>query len=1079
MATITTRVQGASPKGSPLTNAEVDNNFINLNTAKYESGSNVSFGTGLFTGAVTASSSVTIKNSDYESGALNISRNLDTATFGAVAVKQRFGSIYNGSTVYPVEVLGGVDNDGSALYYRVDIDSTNRLTLWPSSATFNEDGGDVDFRVESDGNSNMLFVDAANDRVGIATNNPTAKFHVNGAMAAYMDAAPFWNYWAIDYSSTSTGVYTSSVRGGNFQGIGTAYYHNSFKYRAQQADAVLLNMFNGEFAFSTDSVTVDTDFVPTRRVIFNGGTNTFNENSSDTDFRVESDSNSHALFVDASANTVAVGGTGGWGTLQVIGATNSEYRTFFVTESTDASKGVGIAYDPTNDRGVIAAVDGGTTWKNLALSPSGGYVSIGLPATSSIIAPLHIEGGPSMSGGWVRTLHLEALFPVMTFQSTYNTDTYAGIGYDTSNDNMDFWVGATTSNVSSDGKRVMRLKNSEAAFNDYSIDLDFRVESDGNSNMLFVNGADNRVHIGGTGNTPSGSPQLVTHGYTALNYTGGPIDPNPADILSSARVSIGGDGGNYLSIGTYTNATATGTVWLQSSYYIPNTAAYDLTLQPLGGNVGIGNVPNPATQLHIKNSGVQTLHVDRSDATVGSELGYVTIGAGSSYTAGMKAEIRAGQPGIDRVDLVLGTTTYTSSLQTMRERLRLKDAVEAVVNDLSDDYDFRVESDNSTHMLFVNAGTDNVGINTSSPGALLDVSGGDFRVINSGGGQVAKSRVSTGNQTDAITSARTTDVNGTRTGFMANAYPDASYTATVSRGDTDFSAIGWQFYTLNSTYENQTHAILKAENVAGTEYELINANFGEVIINQAGRSDIDFRVESDSNSNAFKVDASENSGQGAVLVGTGSMFGTGNTDYLAHTMTQAASTTPMLVNGAMFAMPDIPSGKQAQAGRWKFGGFKNHWYGSAGSRVDSSLSQLVVEISGGVTGKTNLELFEIGFNNGWDSRFVMIEVYEMGYVNGGYKKYMFHSGYNPSFTLYENYGNNSISLNVLAEGPFQNGTSTVSSSAVDGSYYRKTVRANLGAYFGGHIVVTIPSYMKITNNAEVDRSYSMRLLNPQ
>ena len=36
MATITTRVQGAAPKGSPLTNVEVDDNFLNLNADKLE-----------------------------------------------------------------------------------------------------------------------------------------------------------------------------------------------------------------------------------------------------------------------------------------------------------------------------------------------------------------------------------------------------------------------------------------------------------------------------------------------------------------------------------------------------------------------------------------------------------------------------------------------------------------------------------------------------------------------------------------------------------------------------------------------------------------------------------------------------------------------------------------------------------------------------------------------------------------------------------------------------------------------------------------------------------------------------------
>lgn len=42
MATIVTRETGATAKGSPLTNAEVDNNFINLNDDKLEASSNLS-----------------------------------------------------------------------------------------------------------------------------------------------------------------------------------------------------------------------------------------------------------------------------------------------------------------------------------------------------------------------------------------------------------------------------------------------------------------------------------------------------------------------------------------------------------------------------------------------------------------------------------------------------------------------------------------------------------------------------------------------------------------------------------------------------------------------------------------------------------------------------------------------------------------------------------------------------------------------------------------------------------------------------------------------------------------------------
>jgi len=55
-----------------------------------------------------------------------------------------------------------------------------RMTLLGTETVFNEDSVDLDFRVESNGNANMLFVDGGNDRVGIGT-APAQLFHVVGA----------------------------------------------------------------------------------------------------------------------------------------------------------------------------------------------------------------------------------------------------------------------------------------------------------------------------------------------------------------------------------------------------------------------------------------------------------------------------------------------------------------------------------------------------------------------------------------------------------------------------------------------------------------------------------------------------------------------------------------------------------------------------------------------------------------------------------------------------------------------------------------------------------------------------------
>jgi len=54
---------------------------------------------------------------------------------------------------------------------------TGALTV-NAAAVFNESGGDVDFRVESDGNANMLFVDGGNNRVGLGTGSPATQLQL-------------------------------------------------------------------------------------------------------------------------------------------------------------------------------------------------------------------------------------------------------------------------------------------------------------------------------------------------------------------------------------------------------------------------------------------------------------------------------------------------------------------------------------------------------------------------------------------------------------------------------------------------------------------------------------------------------------------------------------------------------------------------------------------------------------------------------------------------------------------------------------------------------------------------------------
>jgi hypothetical protein len=57
----------------------------------------------------------------------------------------------------------------------------NRILKINGATVLNEQGSDFDFQVKGDNDNRLIFADASTDRVGIGTNNPSAKLHVDGA----------------------------------------------------------------------------------------------------------------------------------------------------------------------------------------------------------------------------------------------------------------------------------------------------------------------------------------------------------------------------------------------------------------------------------------------------------------------------------------------------------------------------------------------------------------------------------------------------------------------------------------------------------------------------------------------------------------------------------------------------------------------------------------------------------------------------------------------------------------------------------------------------------------------------------
>jgi hypothetical protein len=147
-----------------------------------------------------------------------------------------------------------------------------RLHLLSYAAIFNDDSDDTDFIVESDGNANMLFVDASTNRVGVGLNAPTRTLHVaDSAADPYVLVDGSAGNRDSGFSINAGGGEKIAIRG---DAAGSLYYGHA-----------------NEMLFTTAGAI-------------------FNEGGADLDFRVESDANANALIVDAGGSgSIGFGGT--------------------------------------------------------------------------------------------------------------------------------------------------------------------------------------------------------------------------------------------------------------------------------------------------------------------------------------------------------------------------------------------------------------------------------------------------------------------------------------------------------------------------------------------------------------------------------------------------------------------------------------------------------------------------------------------------------------------------------------------------------------------------------------------------
>lgn len=169
-------------------------------------------------------------------------------------------------------------NVGNYIYHDGDIDTfinfhLDRIILSAGGVEFlrlfegvddelivNEQGVDIDFRVESNGNANMLFVDGGNNKVGIGTDSPAVSLDINSTDAIIV---PKGTSTQRDALTAESGMFRFNTTDNEFEGYdGTEW--GAIGGAGGGSGEIVKNTFSGtgsQAAFDITDTIIDIDHV--------------------------------------------------------------------------------------------------------------------------------------------------------------------------------------------------------------------------------------------------------------------------------------------------------------------------------------------------------------------------------------------------------------------------------------------------------------------------------------------------------------------------------------------------------------------------------------------------------------------------------------------------------------------------------------------------------------------------------------------------------------------------------------------------------------------------------------------------
>jgi hypothetical protein len=410
------------------------------------------------------------------------------------------------------------------------------LILAPSAAIFNDSGRDTDFRVESTGNAYALFVDAGESLVYLGY---SVKVGTPGA-----NSLQIYDPGRIDLVKASTGVM------GSFKPLSST--RNAVGIVADPDDL----QANSELSLYVDTVQFIKCYAGTGVII--------NEGGEDLDFRVESTGNASMLAVDAGMDQVVIGTAAiavdhvalrvadaiafrgnldsvdmsamesPGGCIMGWNATGGVGETDFVAFKGGGSRGGFMFWDQASGTAVqlLNMHDAEAVFNDTGEDIDFRVESDGLEYMLFVDAGNDIVKVGGINEG-------SAVNPVFGVSSTTIGDTLAYFNCYDGTKNPRLWIisddegivihntyTATASDLifkTGAGAERFRISAAKCVFNEDGADVDFRVESDANTHMLFVDAGEDTVGIGADCSTRTGyNTELVVAGsdYAVATFVG-------------------------------------------------------------------------------------------------------------------------------------------------------------------------------------------------------------------------------------------------------------------------------------------------------------------------------------------------------------------------------------------------------------------------------------------------------------------------------------------------------------------------------------------------------------------------------